>query len=301
MMDEFPNGFTPDLRRPGRWPSLTGRWRLWRDPALAALTYAELHRLIQSLVPGRGQAILDVGCGSGFLSLELARAGHRVTGIDPDPAAIALARRTHETDRPGVRRDSLEYQVAGIQEWEAGAGRYDLIVFCRSLHHVPDPAEALARAARWLRPEGQMVCVEFAYDRFDHRAAGWLCRTRRLCALAGWVELLERPGVPPVAADLNADLDRATEATYDGWMRWRRDHGLNVFEAMRGPLTRLFRQTHWSWHPYLYWEILQDMRVPVDDPAARAAQAVRDAERWLIRAEQLTPVLFAFAGTPLRG
>jgi SAM-dependent methyltransferase len=299
-MDEFPDGFTPDLRRPGRWPSLTGRWRLWRDPALATLTYAEVHRLMQPLVPGRGLAVLDVGCGSGFLSLELARAGHRVTGIDPDPTVIALARRTHETDRSGAPSGRLEYHVAGVQEWEAGDGRYDLVVFCRSLPHVPDAADALARAVRWLRPEGQLVCLEFAYDRFDHRAAGWLCRTRRLCALAGWVELIERPGVPPVAADMDADLDRATEATYEAWMRWRRDHGLHGFAAMHTPLTRLFRQTHCSWHPYLYWEILQDMRVPIGERAARAGQAVRDAERWLIAADQLTAVLFAFAGTPLR-
>jgi ubiquinone/menaquinone biosynthesis C-methylase UbiE len=295
----FPEGFAPDLRRPGSWPSLAGRWRLWGDPALTALTYAELHRLIQPLVPGRGLAILDVGCGSGFLSLELARAGHRVTGIDPDPAVIALARRAQETERPGVPRDRLEYQVAGVHEWEVGAGRYDLVVFCRSLHHVADPADALAKAARWLSPEGRLVCLEFAYDRFDHRAAGWLCRTRRLCALAGWVDLFERPGVSPVAADLDTDLDRATEATYEAWMRWRRDHGLNAFEAMRAPLTRLFRQAHWSWHPYLHWEILQDMRVPVSERAGRAAQAVLDAERWLIGTEQLTPVLFAFAGMPL--
>lgn len=300
-MPEFPEGFTPDLRRLGHWPSLAGRWRLWGDPALAALTYAELHRLIRPLIPGPDLAILDIGCGSGFLSLELARAGHHVTGIDPDAAVIALARRTQETYPSGVPRGRLEYHVAGVPEWEANTGRYDLVVFCRSLHHVPDPADALARAARWLRPGGRLVCLEFAYDRFDRRAAGWLCQTRRLCALAGWVELAERPGVPLVATGIDADLGRAIDATYEAWMRWRRDHGLNVFETMRDPLTRLFRQTHWAWHPYLYWEILQDMRVPVGEAAARAARVARDTEQWLIRSKQLTPVLFAFAGTPLRG
>jgi len=306
-MPEFPEGFAPDLRRLGRWPSLTGRWRLWGDPALAALTYAELHRLIGPLIPGSDLAVLDVGCGSGFLSLELARVGHRVTAIDPDAAVIALARRTQETAQSGVSRGRLEYHVAGIHEWEADPACYDLVVFCRSLHHVPDPADALARTVKWLRPGGALVCVEFAYDRFDRRAAGWLVQAARLCALAGWLEpasgaaAADRPGPVAWASGDPDDLEGTTEALFGAWKDWRREHGLNVFETMRDPLTRLFRQTHWSWHPYLYWEVLQDMRVPVGDAAARAARVMRDTERWLIGSEQLTPVLFAFAGVPLRG
>src|SRR5246500_5094593 len=51
-------------------------------------------RIIDLIVPsGRDLAALDAGCGTGFLSLELAARGHRVTGVDFAPAMLAEARR----------------------------------------------------------------------------------------------------------------------------------------------------------------------------------------------------------------
>ena len=50
-------------------------------------------RILDLVVPGGGpRDALDAGCGTGFLSLELAARGHRVTGIDFAPAMLAAAR-----------------------------------------------------------------------------------------------------------------------------------------------------------------------------------------------------------------
>ena len=86
--------------------------------------------------------VLDVGCGSGPLFAPLAERGVRVTGIDPAPAMVALARR--EADRhPGL---------VAVQErgWESIDERdaYDVALALGVFDYVDDPAELLARMGR---------------------------------------------------------------------------------------------------------------------------------------------------------
>src|ERR1700716_1723615 len=60
-------------------------------------------RILDLVVGGRGTLdALDAGCGTGFLSLELACRGHRVTGIDFAPAMLAAARRKAAAQRLSV-------------------------------------------------------------------------------------------------------------------------------------------------------------------------------------------------------
>ena len=69
-----------------------------------------------ALVGGRADSrVLDLGCGTGRLTLALAAAGHRVTGIDPDAAAVAAARR-----KPGA--DGVVWVVGTSEQIPPGAG-----------------------------------------------------------------------------------------------------------------------------------------------------------------------------------
>jgi len=69
-----------------------------------------------SLVGGREESrVLDLGCGTGRLTLALAAAGHRVTGIDPDDGAVAAARR-----KPG--EDAVVWVVGTSEQIPPGAG-----------------------------------------------------------------------------------------------------------------------------------------------------------------------------------
>lgn len=67
--------------------------------------------------------VLEVGCGTGRIALELARAGHQVTGIDPSPAMLAIARRKAEDDAIDV-----ELIVGRVLELALEPERYGLVL-----------------------------------------------------------------------------------------------------------------------------------------------------------------------------
>jgi SAM-dependent methyltransferase len=279
---EFPADFVADLRRLRRWPELGNS--LWRSPVLVELTHGRLWRLVAEVLPSSPARVLDVGCGVGALSLEMARAGHDVTAVDPDPSAVELAERSARDDRPG----RLAYHEGDVATWGTDEAGFDVIVTSRALHHVPEPAAALERIHHWLRPGGQLVCVDFLHDRFDRRDARWLAQVRGL---------LEATGSYPRHGRLPADPDAAVERIE--W-EWEQDHvvdqDLNRSAAIEEPLSRWFPTHARSWHPYLYWDILEVLDVP--DLAAENATAtlVADWEAALLAAGELSPVLLRFVG-----
>jgi SAM-dependent methyltransferase len=94
---------------------------------------------------------LDVGAGLGHSMQELQRRGFEVFGLEPSPAfrdrAIAEG------------ADSGRLQLATIEDADYEPARFDLLAFSAVLEHLQDPAVALERSLRWLKPGG-LVYVE---------------------------------------------------------------------------------------------------------------------------------------------
>jgi 2-polyprenyl-3-methyl-5-hydroxy-6-metoxy-1,4-benzoquinol methylase len=84
---------------------------------------------IRELVELEGKSAVDVGCGDGRLSFELARHGARVYGIDPDEESIADAR----AETPRELRRRVRFEVAHAAEIELPRGEFDLALFSWSL------------------------------------------------------------------------------------------------------------------------------------------------------------------------
>lgn len=102
--------------------------------------------------------VLDVGCGDGLLAERLAPVSQSVTGIDPDPAAIARA-----TDRLA----SLPHVTichGDFQAYQPGTRRFDLITFVASLHHM-DLRDSLTKARNLLTPTGEIAVVGCAANK----------------------------------------------------------------------------------------------------------------------------------------
>jgi SAM-dependent methyltransferase len=123
----------------------------------AIVRYGPYRRVLQR-PPGR---LLDVGCGTGDLAAVFMRHGWQVSGIEPSEQAARFAREA------GV--DAVNGTLADAP-WEDGY--FDAIVFNHSLEHIDKPAEALADAARLLRPGGLLAVAVPNFGSWHRRLFG---------------------------------------------------------------------------------------------------------------------------------
>ena len=100
------------------------------------------------------QRVLDLGCGQGWFSRQLAQRGAHVVGVDFSAAQIANARR-HEAAHPlGIVSHQLDAMLVD-EHWPLE--RFDLVTACMALHDSPDTARILAAARQVLTPVGRMA------------------------------------------------------------------------------------------------------------------------------------------------
>ncbi len=116
------------------------------------------------LAASAGARVLDVGCGIGRWSRQLAGRGARVTGVDLSPAMIAEARRRATAQGLGA---DCRFLVADLAHLDLGE-RFDLVLGVTVLQHILDTAAfsaALSAMARHLAPRGRMILLEAAPTR----------------------------------------------------------------------------------------------------------------------------------------
>ncbi len=122
----------------------------------------------------RGKRVLEVGCGEGVASVQLAYAGAAVDAVDISPVSIDVARR-----RAAVNGQRVSFRVADVtREDVAEPDTYDVVWCDLILHHLTDSLAAVMDGVRrWLKPGGVFIAREpVAY-------AGWLKAVRGLVAL----------------------------------------------------------------------------------------------------------------------
>ena len=107
---------------------------------------------IMLLLPRPPATVLDLGCGTGWTSLFLAKAGYWVTGIDISEDMIRVANELREAEKvEAVRFMMYDYEKFGL------GGAFDSALFFDALHHSEDETAAIAAVHKALKPGG--VCV----------------------------------------------------------------------------------------------------------------------------------------------
>jgi len=130
----------------------------------------DTHGDIRQLVPGRSWAawaralghllppldVADIGCGEGYLTLEAARWARTVVAIDRSDKVLerarALAARRRVTNVQWKKGDASRLPLADAT--------VDVALLSQVLHHAADPEQALAEAARVLRPGGRLLVLD---------------------------------------------------------------------------------------------------------------------------------------------
>jgi ArsR family transcriptional regulator len=110
------------------------------------------HGLIRLI---EGKRILDLGCGNGRLSINLAQSGNRVTGVDTSEEQIRLARELGSSATGNPVFLHVQMEETGLP-----SASFDLVIVSQSLHHAAKPKEAIAESFRLLVPGGRILILD---------------------------------------------------------------------------------------------------------------------------------------------
>ena len=162
---------------------------------------------------------LDVGCGTGFLSFELAARGYRVTGIDFAPSMLEEARR-----KAIERAATIRFEHGDAEQLTFPPRSFDLVITRHVLWTLPHPEQAIDEWIRVLRPGGRLVVVDSQADAASQLPATENARTSQEYAAVGdqlpflngrareqIVALVEAHGLTRVRSDPLLDLVAAQE------------------------------------------------------------------------------------------
>jgi SAM-dependent methyltransferase len=211
------------VRRQRRvWSGRVASWDQHGSAGLTKVTAAILE--VAGITPET--RVVDLGCGTGQISLPLAGRGAQVLAVDVSPAMIG--RLKSEAGRLGVR--TLDGLAMPIEEVVLPPESVDLVVSSYALHHLrdADKARLVTAAYGWLRPGGRLVIADMMFGRgvsgrdraiirskvaalarkgpggwwrIAKNAARYLLRVQeRPVSMETWTVLLERSGFAGITA-----------------------------------------------------------------------------------------------------
>ena len=124
----------------------------------------------RQLVPGRSWAawaralahllppaeVVDIGCGEGYLTIEVARWARRVIAVDRSATVLARAKALAARRRA----TNIAFKRGELERLPLDGGSVDVALLCQALHHATDPSHAVAEAVRVLRPGGRLLVLD---------------------------------------------------------------------------------------------------------------------------------------------
>jgi ubiquinone/menaquinone biosynthesis C-methylase UbiE len=179
MVDRDPDApvrTSTDARSKERYlPGMGKHWLLpLYDPFTRALRIESHHRrLVELAALEAGERVLEIGCGTGNLTLLIKHlhAKADVVGIDPDDKALSRARR-----KASRRRLAARFDRGFAQRLPYGDASFDRVVSAFMFHHLNTEAQraVLVETLRVLRRDGRLHLVDFGGT--IERSNGWMAR-----------------------------------------------------------------------------------------------------------------------------
>lgn len=172
-----------------------------------------------------GKSLLEIGCGLGTDSLQFARGGALVTGVDLTEQSVELARRRFELyGVPG------RFQVADAESLPFPDASFDVVYSFGVLHHTPNTPRAVREVARVLKPGGEIVIMLYhrksthVWLGYPVAMAGRLRRGQGLLSLDEYFRVYDGEGNPlgkaytrSEVAEMFRDFSGLRFSTWDPW------------------------------------------------------------------------------------
>jgi len=132
-----------------------------QDPELENLTpFGKARRkFIEFAKVCPGKRALDLCCGAGFLSLELARAGKQVDAFDCSEREINVAKK-YQSQLEIQPSGKINWFIADLNNYEFPCEEYDLVMAWDGLHHIPNIDGLCEQIYRSLKPGGKFLFCE---------------------------------------------------------------------------------------------------------------------------------------------
>ena len=186
-----------DRQAIGKWTQAEIDWGTWGIPETQ----------VGALPDVSGLDVVELGCGTAYVSAWLAKRGARPVGVDPTPAQLETARRCMA--ETGIEFPLIEAPGESVPLPDASA---DLVVSEYGASIWADPYQWIPEAARLLRPGGCLVFLR-----------------------GSTLSVLCSPEAGPVDSQLHQDYDQI------GRMDWRHDNGGIEYHPPPGELMRILR------------------------------------------------------------
>ena len=200
----------------------TTRWDANLYDGQHAFVWQQGAALLELLAARPGERILDLGCGTGHLTAQVAAAGAEVVGLDLAPTMIDQARRSYA---------QLRFVTGDARDF-AFDRPFDGVLSNAALHWVRPPEKVIACVARALKPGGRFV-AEFGGRGNVRGIALALARAAKAVGVGDWQPGWYFPGVGEYAALLEAGGLEVTFATlFDRPTPLQGENGMRQWVAM---------------------------------------------------------------------
>lgn len=141
-----------------------GRSSSWHEHVNSSPAFESIRQAaIDASAASDDDEVVDLGAGTGFLTLTVARAARHVIAVDLSAEML----HTLETEAIELGLTNIEVALADLSDFDLAPHSVDLVISGYAMHHLRDvdKSAVIERAYDWLRPGGRLVVVDMMFGR----------------------------------------------------------------------------------------------------------------------------------------
>ena len=296
ILERVNHGHMPDLRHKKRTEWFYNN--VWRDPEYIKMSFIEnINFFLRHL--DKESKVLEVGCGPGHNSLELARHGHHVTGIDISPLCIEIAKKTLAQNRYRDGFGSLNYYADDFLKIDIPDAPFAAVLCYGSLSHFPDLKRVLDRVSSLLVPSGTILVWDTSVDLYSKNDAAILYLIRSILAFTGHY-YYNKEKLPAdesaLVKEINSIFDELMYLDEEGSNVQSPNDNCNTHQEMIAGLDDRFKQIVFTPEACFYRNLIGGIRFKRRKDQVSMAHFIKLIETEMIKSGMLSPAFFYYVG-----